>query len=246
MPDDYEKIKRDIEEKFLALLKTVFGADLSTVLLYGSAARGMYRKGVSDINILIILEKSSPRKIFELGKAAGSLTARHRITPLIMTRAEFASAADVFPMEYHDIRDSRRILFGRDEPADLELSRTNLRHQLEERLRGAVNDIRQMLILSGGREVLLKRFLKSWSGAQNSLFRGLLRLKGIETLPADAEQLLERTSSEYKITTSAFSDLNNLQRGGKMSSLEVADRLLESLKALAAAVDAMPAGGGDA
>jgi len=244
--DDYEKIKRDIEEKFPALLAAVFGGDLSSVLLYGSAARGMYRRGVSDINILIILEKSSPRKIFEMGKVTRSLAARHRINPLVMTRAEFVSSADVFPMEYYDIRDSRKILLGRDEAADLELSRTNLRHQLEERLRGAVNDIRQMLILSRGREWILKRYLKSWAGAQNSLFRGLLRLKGLDSLPADAERLLEKTSAEYAVTTSAFSDLNILQRGGKKSALEIAERLLESLKALAAAVDGMPAGGSGA
>lgn len=239
MSEDYQKIKSDIEEKFVSLVKEVFGNDLLSVMLYGSAARGAYRKNVSDINILIILETSIPRKIFRLGKTAARLFSRLRITPLIMTRKEFVSAADIFPMEYHDIRDSHRVLYGNGETGELLLTMTNLRHQLEERLRGAVNDLRHMLIAASGKEKILGHYLKSWSGAQNALFRGLLRLKKAESLPTDPEALLEQTSREYGIPTAAFTDLNILQRGGKISALKAAEGLLESLKALAAAVDSM-------
>lgn len=239
MSEDYEKIKVDIEEKFVSRVKEVYGNDLLSVMLYGSAARGAYRKNVSDINVLIILEKSVPQKLFRLGKDASRLFGRLRITPLIMTRQEFVSAADVFPMEYHDIRTAHRVLFGSNETGELLLTQTNLRHQLEERLRGAVNDIRHMLIAATGKERTLGLFLKSWSGAQNALFRGLLRLKNIENLPTDPEELLQKTAGEYGIPTGAFTDLNTLQRGGKISALKVAEELLESLKALAAAVDSI-------
>jgi hypothetical protein len=116
---------------------------------------------------------------------------------------------------------------------------TNLRHQLEERLRGAVNDLQAMLIASAGNEGTLGAYLKSWSGAQNALFRGLLRLKKAEALPNEPEALLEQTARDYAIPTAAFTELKDLQRRGKISAFTVAEGLLESLKALASAVNTL-------
>ena len=246
MAGDYEKISHDIETRLVSAASEAFAEDLASVILYGSAARGMYRRGVSDVNILILLEKSSPRKIFRFGRTAARLIRRLKVTPLIMSRIEFDSSADVFPMEYHDIRDSHKILFGKNDISVPVPNRTNLRHQMEERLRGAVNDLRQMLSAAAGRERVLGAFLKGWSGAPNALFRGLVRLKASEAPPADPEELLSRVSREYGIDTLAFSELNLLRKGEKRSPLLVAEALLEALKAFAAVVDAMPADGGSA
>ncbi len=237
-----EKIIADLESKLVPAAEEVFSGDLFSVVLYGSAARGTYRRGISDVNVLIVLEKSSPDRIFLFGKKAKRLIRRHRITPLIMSREEFAGSADVFPMEYGDIRDAHRLLRGTEIDFPVP-TRTNLRHQIEERLRGAVNDLRQMLIAAGGRERPLGFYLKSWSGAPNALFRGLARLKKPESPPADPEELLALTAREYGVDTSAFTELNSFRTGKKKPASGLAEALLASLKALAAAVDAMPSGG---
>ncbi|HEX7343845.1 MAG TPA: hypothetical protein VF398_06250, partial [bacterium] len=44
-----------IAEGFAAELKTVFGDDLQSVILVGSAARGDFISGKSDVNTLVIL-----------------------------------------------------------------------------------------------------------------------------------------------------------------------------------------------
>ncbi|MDR1932272.1 MAG: nucleotidyltransferase domain-containing protein [Spirochaetales bacterium] len=230
-------IPSDIARGFTLRLQAVFGGDLAAVILYGSAVRGAYRKNVSDINILVILEKSSPAKIFELGQKTGALMRRRRIVPLIMTRKEFASSADVFPMEYGDILEARSVLFGDERILDISLSRANLRLQLEEKLRGAVQDIRSMLGCAAGRRRLLGKFFVGWSGIGGSLPRALLRLKGIERTPPDAEALLARVEAEYGVSTRGFADLNRFRQGEKLPPLDLAESLLESLKALTEIVD---------
>ncbi|MDR1929720.1 MAG: nucleotidyltransferase domain-containing protein [Treponema sp.] len=248
MSGDFKTIQDEITVIFLGRLREVFGEDLWAVLIYGSAARGDYRKDLSDINLLILLEKAQARRIAEAGQKTGAFMRKRRISPLIMTREEFYSAADVFPLEYQDIAEAHRVIFGQLGPEDLFPKTVHLRHQMEEKLRGAVGDLRRMLLAAGGNRRLLGKLLLNWSGAGNTLFRGLLRLKGAES--AGAGGLLDGVSREYGVSVKGFSDLNRLRAGevgGKSTgqgetALELADSLLDSLVKLAAAVDAMAEG----
>ncbi|MDR1909939.1 MAG: nucleotidyltransferase domain-containing protein, partial [Spirochaetaceae bacterium] len=85
MSGNHQEDQNDIARKFTSEIEAVFGGDLGAVILYGSAVRGGYRRGFSDINILIILERNDTRKIFEAGKRTAALGRKHGITPLIMT-----------------------------------------------------------------------------------------------------------------------------------------------------------------
>ncbi|MDR1908954.1 MAG: hypothetical protein LBQ35_03445, partial [Spirochaetaceae bacterium] len=200
----------------------------------------------SDINILIILERNDTRKIFEAGKRTAALGRKHGITPLIMTREEFLSASDVFPLEYQDILEAHRVLFGNSGLEGLSLDSSHLRLQMEEKLRGALGDIRRMLIAAGGNEKTLGRLLSAWSGVGNTLFRGLLRLRGIEA-PRQTGELLDRVEREYGVGAGDFSRLNDFRNlspaGSGEKPLELAASLLDSLSRLADAVNSMPAEG---
>jgi predicted nucleotidyltransferase len=236
---------KNVLADFTARLENLFGSDLLAVVLYGSAVRGTYRKGMSDINVLVLLEKSSPRKIFEMGRAVKPFLRKHGVNPRVMTREEFVSSADVFPLEYGDIQNAHEVLYGDGEILNVDLSCAHLRYELEEKLRGAVGDIRYLLLSSGGNEKILSKLLNLWSGLCGTIFRGLLRLKGISDIPAEAGALLERVSAEYAVPLEGFAVLERFKRGEKTSSLDLAESVLEALKALARAVNEIPASGGD-
>ena len=228
---------------FAARLKEVFAEDLLALVLYGSAAAGAYQAGVSDINTLVILENSSAAKIFRFGKAAKSLLRKNRISPFIMTREEFITAADVFPLEYHDILDTHTIVYGNKEILNIKVNQENLRYQLEEKLRGAVSDLRAMLIAAEGNEKLLAKLILGWSGLGSILFRGLLRLKGRSPRGLSAEAILGEAERVYGVSLEGFSVLQRLRQSKKprlpRAASAFADTLLEPLKALVRAVDAM-------
>jgi predicted nucleotidyltransferase len=232
-------ISSDNLSGFTARLKDVFGPDLVSVIVYGSSVRGTYQKGVSDINLLVILEKASPRKVFAAGQKTRALLRKYRITPFIMTREEFASSADVFPLEYADIQEAHQVIYGDGGILTHNPVRANLRYQLEEKLRGAVGDIRDMLLAAAGSEKILGTLLLQWSGVGAALFRGLLRLKGAAGIPEDAGGLLEAVSAQYGVPVEGFSALLRFRGGEKTAPLPLAEALLEALKALARAVDAM-------
>jgi predicted nucleotidyltransferase len=230
-------------------LKGIFSGDLLAVVLYGSAAADAYpnstlayREGVSDINVLVILEKSSAAQLSMLGKTAKTLLRKYRISPFIMTREEFSTAADVFPLEYCDILEAHEVIYGNEEILKINVSKENLRFQMEEKLRGAVGDIRGMLIEARGNEKLLEKLILSRSSFGRVLFRGLLRLKGKSVTGLDAETTIAEVEKEYSVSLDGFSVLDRLRQGKKIHPLTptaFAETLLEALGSLVQKVDAM-------
>ncbi|MFW6181136.1 MAG: nucleotidyltransferase domain-containing protein [Spirochaetota bacterium] len=228
---------RVVEGRFLDVLKSVFGPNLLSVMAYGSYAGGDFVPGVSDVNILIILDRHQHDRIAQLGRQAHRLIRKHRITPLLLTRTEFRNSADVFPMEYFDIRERHVVLYGEDETASLDLHRRHLRHQLEEHLRGTVATLRQVLIASRGRNRAADRSMRNLFGSLRAQFRGLLRLVGADVPPDDGE-LIRAAEKRFGVESSPFIQLQQLRRNRKKATLELAGRVLTQLEALIRSVDA--------
>ena len=228
-----------LTKSFLEVLKSCFGENLLSVMLYGSYVRGDFVKGISDINVLIILEELQPSKIENFGKTAGRLMRRNRITPLVLTRREFNNSADVFPMEYFDIRDRNRVIHGVDETESLTLIRKNLRHQIEDRLRGEMASLRQLVIASRSRSRVLRQYLKLWSGSLNSVFRGLIRLKQTRGTPSVHEDVLSQLEETFDIDTSPFKELKRLRSGEKLDPISLSVSIMSRLGELIRIVDTM-------
>jgi len=236
-----EKTKTAVTE-FTARLKEVFAGDLLAVVLYGSTAAGSYFDGLSDINVLVILEKSSVAQLSLLGKTAKTLLRKYRISPFIMTREEFATASDVFPLEYCDVLEANEVVYGNEEIIRITVGKENLRLQLEEKLRGAVSDIRGMLIQAGGNEKPLEKFILGLHSFGALIFRGLLRLKEKSVTGLDAEATIALVEKEYGVSLESFSALTHLRQIKKIHPLKptaFAETLLEALGVLVQKVDAM-------
>jgi predicted nucleotidyltransferase len=232
-------IKEAVEQSFIQLLKDNFGENLLSVILYGSYVSGDFVPGVSDVNVLVIIDRGNSEQFRNLGKRAHKLMRKYKITPLILTRTDFNSSADVFPMEYADIRDRNRVLFGEDETKSLALEKKNLRHQLEERLRGSVASLRQLIIASKGRRKVLTNNLKFLFGSLKALFRGLLRLKEIKNIPTEGEKIVETLGSEFGVKIESLKNLLRLRGGGKLDVEALAGDVLDSLQELIGKIDKM-------
>src|SRR6478609_6728687 len=66
----------------------------------------------------------------DLDRCAAHAASWHRAgcaTPLLLTREEFAGSLDAFPIEYGEILETNRILFGVDPFAGMTISREDLR-----------------------------------------------------------------------------------------------------------------------
>jgi len=63
-----ESIQKTIEGALLEALKAAFSTNLLSVMAYGSYTGGDFVPGISDINLLVILERPDTGQIGFLGK----------------------------------------------------------------------------------------------------------------------------------------------------------------------------------
>jgi len=229
-----------VKEDFVPELQSQFGDDLKALILYGSAAGGPFIKGVSDVNLLVLSGSAHPDGIVALGKNASTVIKKLRLSLHFLTLDEFFNSSDVFPMEYLDIVQHHELILGEDPVAQLSLHRDNLRHQVEERLRGSVNALRQALLASRGKSKLITELLSDWFGSQTALFRGALRLIEAPEIPTDSRALVQAVAESFGLNPDGIHSLIDLRENGKDKDPVVAAvETLGFLTALVRKIDSM-------
>ena len=118
-----------VVSSFLTHADTALPSGYSAVL-YGSAARGDYVPGWSDINLLLVVDGLAAEVLRGLGRGLGEWRKAAAEPPLLITRAEWARATDVFPIEITDMRAAHKVLRGADPLIGLEVSPADLRAAL--------------------------------------------------------------------------------------------------------------------
>ncbi|MGI9041168.1 MAG: hypothetical protein ACR2HK_08725 [Gemmatimonadales bacterium] len=172
---------------FLAEADTVLGGRYSAVL-YGSAVRGDFVPGRSDVNLMLILEDLSPPVLRSLGRAFSGWRKSEYEPPLLISRSEWSRATDVFPIEIADMRTGYTVLRGDDPMAGLALERSDLRRALEREFRGKLLRLRQGYAASAGDAQALGALAGKSAGTVLVLLRALLTLLG-RPVPADPVEL---------------------------------------------------------
>src|SRR5215204_554188 len=172
-----------IREHFAAFiddLRATHGKNLASVILYGSAAAGEFVPTRSDYNILIALHKITPK---DLRNAHASVREWNKLghpVPVYFTVSELRNAADVFPIEFHQMEVARKVLFGEDILADVNISDEFLRHQVEYELRSKLIRLRRQYIPASESVEGLKRLMAASLSSFATLFRAVLLLAGVD------------------------------------------------------------------
>jgi predicted nucleotidyltransferase len=145
-------------------LRAALGDRVVSVILYGSAARQEHHAKFSDLNILCVLREVSPRELADSEPVARWWRELGNPAPLLLTPEEVKTSTDCFPIEFHDMLESRRLLYGDDVIAGLQVDRKYYRAQVEYQLRSHLLRLRQKAagVLSD-RGALMKLMLDSVS-----------------------------------------------------------------------------------
>jgi predicted nucleotidyltransferase len=199
-------------EPFIDDLKSTHGRNLISVILYGSAAAGDFIPERSDYNILIALERITPR---DLRDAHACIREWHKLghpIPVYFTVDELQNAADVFPIEFHQMQDVRKVLYGKDVLAELEIHDDFLRHQIEYELRSKILRLRREYIpASLSVDSLLKLMANSLPNVA-ALFRAVLIYKGLNA-PDAKQEILAMTTDVLNIDGAPFAKILQIRTG---------------------------------
>lgn len=149
----------DILEYYTQEIKNVFGGQLKSIVLYGSKASGEDVKTHSDHNILVIVESISSDKLALLSHATNKWVKAGNPPPMIFTTKELYTSADVFPVEFLDMKDGSKLLAGEDLLSALKVEDPNLKHEIEFDLRSKLLKLRQSYLALHGNNKALRMLL---------------------------------------------------------------------------------------
>ena len=113
------KEPKEVFEEFVSDCKKIFGDDLVSIILYGSAAEGNYRPGKSDINFLVVLTEDGIDALDRALKKTGKWRKRNIATPLFLSGQYIQTSVDAYPLEYLNFQRHYQVVFGRDVLRDL-------------------------------------------------------------------------------------------------------------------------------
>ena len=196
-------------------LKEFAAGNLECVILFGSAARGDFREGHSDLNIVCILRSLT---VEELGRLAGVVqwwcVEQKEPAPLFFTHDELRQAADVFAIEILDMKQGRRVLYGEDLVGKIEVPTNLHRLEIEHDLRTILLRLRQHYLRAPGHLRELTPVLRKSFSSVLTLLRHTVVAFG-ETPPVHAQEIVARAAVLTSTDASAFETILKLRESGE-------------------------------
>ncbi|MFO0773822.1 MAG: hypothetical protein U0172_04045 [Nitrospiraceae bacterium] len=127
---------------------TILGPALEGIYLYGSAVRGEYLEGRSNVNLLLVLTEVTGERMRTLAPLAAAWR-KDQVAALIVGLDELAQWPTTFPIETSEVAEDRVLLAGRDSLATLRPDTDHLAQALVRESRAIVVRLRQRYIEGG-------------------------------------------------------------------------------------------------
>lgn len=223
-------------QRFTDEVKRLYGDELLSVVLYGSTASGEHIPGRSNINVVVLLKEVTPAQLKKSARHLRGWRRRGGVTPLFLDPAYVRSSTDAFPIEFLDMQERSRVIYGQDFLRDLQISRTHLRFQCEQELKAKLLRLRQLFLEAGQSPRTLRALIADSVGSFLILLKTVLRLRGIE--PPHAPEAILARLGELGLPIEALADAVKLKREGSKPGREATEALFERYIAeIQAAVD---------
>jgi len=198
-------------EDFIKQMKSIFGAELISIYLYGSAARDEYIQGKSDVNFLVIIQ---PDGLINLSSVWEYLPRFRKLgiaTPLVLTSSYVDSSLDTFPLEFLNMMEANSLILGEDILAELKINNDHLRLQIERELKSKLLSLRQGYMESLGSRDGIQNLISISLPAFTAIFRGTLYIKDVATGKGDSLTVFNLIEKTFKLRKGLFKDLYDIK-----------------------------------
>lgn len=237
VPGEDQKAKID---GFVKRVREAAGANLESIILFGSAVSGDFHPGISNLNLFCVLRDCSFAALRTIAPVAKWWEREKQPPPLCMTRSELARSADVFTIELLDMQQHHRVLFGEDVVQNLKISMHVHRVQVEYELREKLILLRQQVLLSAGNKSRLWDLLLHSVPSFGTLFRHALIALGDATQPGRREAI-QALSKHVGFDPAALNQVLDVREhradSKKIDIDDLVARYLAAIEKVTAAVD---------
>lgn len=219
-------------------VEAAFGDRLDGLLIYGSAVRGEFLPGRSNLNMLMLVVSYDAATLKAYAPVHKRWSKEQVVVPLFLTEQELNSSSFIFPLEFLEIQEHHRVLGGRDPFVGFHVKTHRLKDQVVQGLASHVLRLRQRFAEGGGRDDAVTILLPLAITSTIPLLRGLQRILGRPVL-TQSEAVLNDVADHLGLDVQGLRDALLLKRGqitpGPGEIPRLFDRYLQNATALAAA-----------
>jgi hypothetical protein len=205
-PQDPKEIFPEIIDDY----KGLFGDDLTSIILYGSAVGGDYRPGKSDINFMIVLSEEGIERLERAFKVVETWIKRKVAIPLFLTEVYVESSLDVFPIEYLNFQRNHVLVYGKDILKDLSFDSELVRLQCEREIKGKLLLLREAFMETAGKGRALRGVIGQSIQAFIAIFDALLYFKEKE-IPKERREVVKLTCNTFDLDAGLFQQLLDIK-----------------------------------
>ena len=221
--------------------RRIFGQDIVSVILYGSALTTDYVPGKSDLNLMIVLSEEGIHRLHLAHDLVGRWRKKRVGTPLFVTKTYIDSSLDTFPIEFLNIKRNYLVIQGEDVLAGLSFKEEFVRMQCERELKGKLLLLQQRYVETGGKGRILRDLIAASIPTFTFVFKALLHILG-EEIPVTKPEAISLVARKFGLDEALCRDLQGIGAGTlKLSEREVHElfrRYLQAIRKLALEVDA--------
>jgi hypothetical protein len=215
LPGAPEAIVAALDRLKTELLRTA-GTNLTGLLVYGGLARGRYRPGKSDINVVLLLREATGPSLRAIAPALRAARRAAGVIPMILTPGEVAPSANVFPITFLDIKDHHVVLHGDNPFANLDVPREMIRLRLVQEMRNRTMRLRRRFVALLDDPDMMIATLKSVARPLAIDLQALLRLAGAPVPPEDrTAAIFQQAATTFAVDGSALASLAEFRQDGK-------------------------------
>lgn len=228
--------------EFVSKIRAAAGDNITSVILYGSAAEGEFHHEYSDLNLLCVVRDTSFASLAKLAGIAEWWRGKKHHPPLILSVEELKASAGVFSIEFSDMKQRYRVLFGDDVLIGLQVPTAQHWFQVRYELREKLFLLRQHLLLAATSDKQLWEVMLHSLSSFTTLFRHLLIEMGEQGRKHSREAVAE-LSTRLNFDPSPFVQLMDLRAGKldrkQLRASSVAAEYSSAIEKVAAAADTM-------
>ena len=213
-------------DELVRQLKLAYADALRSVVLFGSAVAGEHRANKSDYNVLVIVDALPLDRLRAVSAVSKAWAEDGNPPPMTFTTREWRSSADIFPMEYADILERHRVLYGTLPVDGLRVNPADLRLQVEHQTMGKLLQLRQAIMGAGGDTALQLEVLDKSLSTLMVIFRGFVRLHS-QVPSQDYEALTLSVAQRAGFSPEPFVRVIRHSRGTEKLSRDSASLILE-------------------
>lgn len=188
------------------------GSNFKSLVLYGGVARGEFKPGSSDVNLLLVLESASLEALSSVRTLL--VQARNDFEPalMILTPSDLGRAADCFPTKFLDIQRNHVLVAGLDLISKLSVPRDRLLRQSLRELQNLLMRLRHFYL---ERAAFPERLERTVQDALPGCFANLATLLEVQLGRSfkTRQEMIPELAGYLGLPEQGFKDLLALKRG---------------------------------